>query len=175
MKCNPPIWRFSEYSHVWRAQLEAFVNAATRKALITILIVVAAALFIPELLLGEPGSALPTETTVAFQRTKDLIISITNSDGRLKGGENSFCVVFQNRGTLRPLDVLDASIEFTFLSGRIYGKPIKGKVTKVETGRYCGQVSLGNQYHRPASYYALVCYRIGAGKARKQRLFLSVR
>lgn len=151
------------------------MNATTRKDLITILIVVAAALFIPELLLGGPGSALPTEKTVASKRTKDLIISITNPDGRLKGGENSFCVVFQSRGTLQPVDVLDASIEFTFLGGRIYGKPIKGSVTEVETGRYCGQVNLGNQYHGPASYYALVCYRIGAGKKKKERLFLSVK
>ena len=150
------------------------MNATGRTGLITISIIVAA-LFIPESLLGTPGSALPTEMTVASKRTKDLIISITNSDGRLKGGENSFCVVFQSRGTLQPVDVLDASVEFTFLGGRIYGKPIKGKVTEVQTGRFCGQVNLGNLYHGPASYYALVRYRIEAGKKRKLRFFLSVK
>lgn len=151
------------------------MNAPTRKVLITILIVVAAALFIPELSIGAPGSALPTETTVASKRTKDLIISITNPNGGLKGGENSFCLIFQNRETQQPVDVLDASVEFVSLGGRIYGKPTEGKVTEVEKGRYCGQVNLGNQYHGPASYYALVCYRIGAGKKRKHRLFLSVK
>jgi hypothetical protein len=113
--------------------------------------------------------------TVTSKRTKDLIISITSSDGRLKGGENTFCVVFEKRGTVQPVDVLNVSVEFSLLGGRIYGTPIKGKVTEVQTGRYCGEVNLRNQYDSPASYYALVYYTIGAGKKRKQRLFLNVR
>jgi len=151
------------------------VNATTRTGLITILSILAATLFIPELLLAGPDLPYPTEMTVASKRTKDLLISITSLDGRLKGGENSFCLVFQRRGTLQPVDVLNVSVEFTLLGGRIYGRPIQGNVTEVQTGRYCGQVDLGNQDYGPASYYALVRYTIGAGKRRKQRLFLSVR
>ena len=75
------------------------MNATTRKSLITILNLLAAVLFIPELLLAGPDSPSPTEMTVASKRTKDLFISITSSDGKLKGGESSFCVVFQRRGT----------------------------------------------------------------------------
>ena len=67
----------------------------------------------------------------------------------------------KGEGQLQPVDVLNVSVEFTLLGGRIYGKPIKGKVTEVQTGRYCGQVSLGNQSYGPASYYALVRYTIG--------------
>jgi hypothetical protein len=151
------------------------VNATTRKSLITILNLLAAALFIPELLLARPHSPPPTEMTVTSRRTKDLFISITSSGGKLKGGENSFCVVFERRGTVQPVDVLNVSVEFILLGGRIYGKPIQGNVNEVQTGRYCGQVNLRNQYYGPASYYALVRYTIGAGKKRKQRLFLSVR
>jgi hypothetical protein len=151
------------------------VKATTRKSLITILNLLAAALSIPELLLAELDSPSPTEMTVASKRTKDLLISITSSDGKLKGEEVSFCVVFERRGTVQPVDVLNVSVEFRLLGGRIYGKPIQGNVTEVQTGRYCGQVNLRNQYFGPASYYALVRYTIGVGKERKQRLFLSVR
>jgi hypothetical protein len=151
------------------------VKAITRKGLLATLNMLAAVLFFQELLFAGPDSAPPTEITVASKRTKDLVISITSSDGRLTGGENSFCVVFEKRGTLQPADALNVSVEFSLLGGRIYGMPIKGKVTEIQTGRYCGEVNLHNQYYGPASYYALVYYKIGAGKKRKQRLFLNVR
>ena len=151
------------------------MNAISRKSLIAILNMLAVGLFFPALLFAAPDSDPSTEMTVTSKRTKDLIISITSSDGRLKGGENTFCVVFEKRGTVQPVDVLNVSVEFSLLGGRIYGTPIKGKVTEVQTGRYCGEVNLRNQYDSPASYYALVYYTIGAGKKRKQRLFLNVR
>jgi hypothetical protein len=151
------------------------VKAITRKGLIAILNMLAAVLFFQELLFAGPDSAPPTEMTVASKRTKDLVISITSSDGRLTGGQNTFCVVFEKRGRLQPVDALNVSVEFSLLGGRIYGKPIKGHLTEVQTGRYCGEVNLRNQYDGPASYYALVHYTLGAGKKRKQRLFLNVR
>jgi hypothetical protein len=160
---------------VCRERLGAFVNAISRKSLIAILNMLAVGLFFPALLFAGPDSDPSTEMTVTSKRTKDLIISITSSDGRLKGGENTFCVVFEKRGTVQLVDALNVSVEFSLLGGRIYGTPIKGKVTEVQTGRYCGEVNLRNQYDSPASYYALVYYTIGAGKKRKQRLFLNVR
>jgi len=113
--------------------------------------------------------------TVASKRTKDLVITITSADGRLKDGENSFCVVFQKRGTEDLVDVRNVSVDFTLLVGRIQEKPIKGRLTEHLTGRYCGQVNLGKQFDVPASYYAFVRYTDGAGKRKRQRLFLSVR
>jgi hypothetical protein len=174
LKSDPTIRR-SRNIHVCRERLGAFVNAISRKSLIAILNMLAVGLFFPALLFAAPDSDPSTEMTVTSKRTKDLIISITSSDGRLKGGENTFCVVFEKRGTVQPVDVLNVSVEFSLLGGRIYGTPIKGKVTEVQTGRYCGEVNLRNQYDSPASYYALVYYTIGAGKKRKQRLFLNVR
>lgn len=174
MKSDPTIRR-SRNIHVCRERLGAFVNAISRKSLIAILNMLAVGLFFPALLFAGPDSAPSTEMTVTSKRTKDLIISITSSDGRLKGGENTFCVVFEKRGTVQLVDALNVSVEFSLLGGRIYGTPIKGKVTEVQTGRYCGEVNLRNQYDSPASYYALVYYTIGAGKKRKQRLFLNVR
>jgi hypothetical protein len=174
LKSNPTIRRYRNI-HVCGEKLGAFVNAIRRKGLIAILNMLAAPLFFPGLLFAGPDSAPQTEMTVTSNRTKDLIISITSSDGRMKGGENTFCVVFEKRGTVQPVDVLNVSVEFSLLGGRIYGTPIKGKVTEVQTGRYCGEVNLRNQYYSPASYYALVYYTIRAGKKSKQRLFLNVR
>jgi len=115
------------------------------------------------------------EMTIASKRTRDLIITITSADGRLKDGENSFCVVFQKRGTEELVDVRNVSVEFTLLVGRIQEQPIKGRLTEHQTGRYCGQVNLGRRYYAPATHYAFVRYTDGAGKKRKQRLFVSER
>jgi hypothetical protein len=104
-----------------------------------------------------------------------LLITITSADGRLRGGENSFCAVFQKRGTNEPVDVQNVSVDFTLLVGRIQEKLIRGQFTEDQMGRYCGQVNLGKQYYVPASYYAFVRYTDEAGKKRKARLFLSVK
>lgn len=158
------------------SRLEVFVRAGTRRVLlITTLNILAVALLMPESLLAGQDSALLTEMTVASTRTKDLHIAIISRNGTLKRGENRICVVFQRKGTAQPVDVLNVSVDFTLLMGRIPGKPINGHLTEVQTGRYCGQISLGNENHGPASYYAFVCYTIGAEKKRKQRLFVSVR
>ena len=117
----------------------------------------------------------PSEMTVTSKQAKDLVIRITSVDGRLKGGENRFCVVFQKRGTQEPFDVRNVSIDFALLVGRIQESPIRAQLVEDQMGRYCGQVNLGKQYYIPASYYAFVHYTDGIGKKRKQRLFLSVR
>lgn len=148
-------------------------NAGT--ALITILIMLAGTLVTPDLLLAGPTAVPPTESTVVSKRTKDLVITITSPDGRLKGGENSFCVVFQKKGTEEPVNVQNVSVDFTLLVGRIQENPIRSPLTEGQVGRYCGQVNLGKQYYIPASYYAFVRYTDGAGKKRKRRFFLGVR
>lgn len=150
-------------------------NAFARTGLITILIMLAGALVIPELLLAEPATVPPTEMTVATKRTKDLFIAIISRDGRLKGGENSLCVVFQKRGTEEPVDVQNVSVDFTLLAGRIQEEPLRAQITEDHVGRYCGTVNLGKQYYVPASYYAFVLYTDAAGKKRKERLFLSIK
>jgi hypothetical protein len=120
-------------------------------------------------------TAPPSEMTVTSKQTKDLVIRITSADGRLKGGENSFCVMFQKRGAQEPFDVQNVGIDFVLLVGRIQESPIRAQLTKDQMGRYCGQVDLGKQYFVPASYYAFVHYTDGTGKKRKQRLFLSLK
>jgi hypothetical protein len=116
-----------------------------------------------------------TETTLASKRTKDLVIAITSSEGRLKGGENNFCVLFQKTATDEPVDVRNVRVDFTLLVGRIQEEPIKTQLTEDRVGRYCGHVNLGKQYYTPASYYAFVFYTDAAGRKKKERLLLSVR
>lgn len=120
-------------------------------------------------------AAQATETTVASMRTKDLVLMITSADGGLKGGENSFCLLFQKAGTDEPVDVRNVRVEFTLLVGRIQEEPIKTHLIEDRAGRYCGHVNLGKQYYVPASYYAFVSYTDAAGRKRKERLSLSVR
>ena len=150
------------------------MNTLVKKGLITILVMLAGTLVHGQLLLARPTTAPPTEVKVASRRTKDLVITITSADGRLKGGENSFCVAFQKRGTEAPVYVQNVGVDFTLLVGRIQEKSISSQLTEDQMGHYCGQVNLGKQYYVPASYYAFVRYTDGAGKRRKQRLFLSV-
>lgn len=117
-----------------------------------------------------------TETTLASKRTKDLVIAITSSQGGLKGGENSFCVLFQKTGTDEPVEMRNVRVDFTLLVGRIQEGPIKTQLSSGDSvGRYCGHVNLGKQYYVPASYSVFVYYTDAAGRKRKERLFLSVR
>ena len=103
-----------------------------------------------------------------------MVITITGSDGRLKDGENNFCVVFQKRETGEAVDLQKVSVEFALLVGRIEEEPIRVQLTGDRVGQYCGHVDLGKQYYVPASYYAFVVYTDATGKKRKERLFLSV-
>lgn len=151
------------------------MNTHARAGSITILAMLAGTSVLTQLILARPPIVPPSEMTVASKRTKDLVITITSADGRLKAGENHFCVVFQKRGTEELVDVHNVSVDFTLLVGRIQERPINGQLTEDEMGRHCGQVNLGKQFYVPASYYAFVRYTDGAGKKRKQRLFLSVR
>lgn len=152
------------------------MKGTARRGLVTILIVSAGVFAISELLLAGLDGALPNEMTVASKQTNDLLIAIRNSGGRLKGGENSFCVMFQKRSTQEPADVQNVSVDFALLVGKIQEEPIRSsQLSRDRTGRYCGQVNLGKQYYNPANYYAFVLYTDMAGKKRKQRLFLSIR
>lgn len=105
-----------------------------------------------------------SETTLASKRTKDLVIALTSSQGGLKRGENSFCVLFQKAGTDEPVDVRNVRVDFTLLVGRIQEEPITTELTGDRAGRYCGHVNLGKQYYVPASYYVLVFYTDAAGR-----------
>jgi hypothetical protein len=116
-----------------------------------------------------------TERTIASKRTRNVVITITNADGRLRGGDNEFCVLVQKRETRESLDVQNVSVDFTLLVGRIQEVPIKAQLAQDQPGRYCGHVNLGKQYYVPASYYAFVLYTDAGGKKRKVRLFLSVK
>ena len=151
------------------------MSGTARRGLVTLLIVSAGVLAISELLLAGLDGALPNEITVASTRTRDLVIAITSENGRLKGGENHFCVAFKKKGTNDLVDVHNVSVDFTLLVGRIEEEPIRSNLDRDQHGRYCGQVNLGEQYYIPASYYAFVRYTDAVGKRRKQRLFLSVK
>ena len=120
-------------------------------------------------------SARPTETTITSKRARDLVITITNADGRLREGDNDFCVLLQKRETREPVDVQNVSVDFTLLVGRIQEEPIKAPLTRDQVGQHCGHVNLGKQYYIPASYYAFVRYTDVNGKKRKERFFLSVK
>ena len=117
----------------------------------------------------------PNERAIASKRTRDSVITITNTDGRLQGGDNDFCVLFERRDTRKSVDVQNVSVDFTLLVGRMQEKPIRTPLAQDQSGRYCGHVNLRKQYYVPASYYAFVLYKDAGGKKRKARLFVSVK
>lgn len=116
----------------------------------------------------------PSKTTITSKRARDVVITITTAEGRLREGQNAFCVLLQNKETREPLDVQNVSVDFTLLVGRIQEEPIRAHLAQDQPGRYCGHVNLGKQYYVPASYYAFVLYTGAGGKTRKERLFLTV-
>lgn len=152
-----------------------FVTANIRIGLIAMFLLTLGTFVFAELLLAGQATVPETEATVASKRTKDLTITITSASGRLKGGENSFCVMFQKRETEEPVDVESVNVDFALLVGRIQEKPINAQLTQDRTGRFCGDVNLGKQYYVPASYYAFVRYTDATGKKRKERFFLSIK
>jgi hypothetical protein len=156
-------------------KLRFSVTVYVRKGLITMLLMTVGTFVTAELLFARQAAVPATETAVASKRKKDLTITITSADGRLKGGENSFCVMFEKKETEEPVDVQNVSLDFTLLVGKIQEEPVKAQLTEDRVGRYCGNVNLGKQYYVPASYYGFVLYTDAAGKKRKERLFLSVR
>jgi hypothetical protein len=116
-----------------------------------------------------------TETIIASKQERDVVITITNVDGRLRGGDNDFCVLFEKRERREPRDVQNVSVDFTLLVGKIQEEPIRARLAQDQPGRYCGHVNLGKQYYVPANYFAFVLYTDASHKKRKERLFLSVK
>ena len=121
------------------------------------------------------GALRPSETTITSGRARDAVITITNADGRLRGGDNDFCVVFEKKETREPINVQNVSVDFILLVGKIEEQPIRVRLPEVQRGRFCGHANLGKQYYVPASYYAFVLYTDTGQKKRKERLFLSVK
>lgn len=152
------------------------MNACARASVIKILIPLAGWFMFTELPLAVCAAVRRDNNTMASTRTKDMVITIANADGRLRDGkENSFCVVFEQRATGEPMIVGNVRVDFRLLVGRIQEEPIRAYLAQDHAGRYCGQVNLGKQYYNPASYYAFVFYTDVGGKKRKTRLFLSVK
>lgn len=116
-----------------------------------------------------------TETRIASKQAREVLISITNADGRLHASDDDFCVLFQNRETQKPTDVEDVSVAFAQQVGKIQEAPINVRLTKDRPGRYCGHVNLGKQYYVPASYYAFVSFTDESQRRKKERLFLTVK
>jgi hypothetical protein len=119
--------------------------------------------------------AYAPEAVITSKRARDILISITNADGKLRGGYNDFCILFEDKATREPVNVRDVSVAFSLLVGRIEEEPIKASLAPRRAGRYCGHVNLGNEYYVPASYYVFVRYTDAGQQKRKQRLFLSVK
>jgi hypothetical protein len=151
------------------------MSVYTRTEVVKGLIVLAAWLVFTVSPRAEQAAVRRVEMTIASKRTKDLVVTITNADGRLRGGENSFCVVFNQRAEGKLAVVRNVRANFILLVGRIREEPIKGRLTQDRANRYCGQVNLGKQYYEPASYYAFVFYTDASGKKRKTRLFVTVK
>ena len=113
--------------------------------------------------------------TLASKRTNDVVTVLMNEQGRLAGGENSFCLEFRKPENGGPVDLRSVSVEFSQLVGRIQERPIVAQITETSVGTYLGQVNLGRQYYNPAAYYAVVRYLDLAGKKRKMRFYVSVK
>lgn len=151
------------------------MSASASRAVIKGLILLVAGLGFVGLPLVGWAAVRPPETTIAHKQTKDVIITITNAEGRLREKDNSFCVEFEQRATGKPIVVRNVSVAFTLIVGRILERPIRAQITQDQIFRYCGQVNLGKQYYNPASYYAFVSYTDACGKNRRVRLFMSVK
>lgn len=123
---------------------------------------------------ASPQILSPTNATVAVKKTKYLLITLTTADGRLRGGENGFCIVFESRQTRAPAQVQSVSVNFTLLVGKIEERPIEAEIKGSLPGQFCGRVDLGKQYYVPAGYYVFLKYLDATGKRRKQRLFARV-
>ena len=120
------------------AELTSFVTVNAKKGLIAMLLMTVGTFVLAELLLARQSKVPATEATVASKRTKDLTIAITSAEGGLKGGENSFCVMFQKRGTEEPVEVQNVRVDFTLLVGRVQEEPIRAHLTRDRVGSYCG-------------------------------------
>jgi hypothetical protein len=66
-------------------------------------------------------------------------------------------------------------VDFRLLVGRIEEQPMTAHLSQNGEDRYCGDINLGPQYYRPASYYVFVRYIEATGKKNRTRLSLSVR
>ena len=114
----------------------------------------------------------PTEISITSKRAREVVITITNADGKLREGDNAFCVLLQNKETRKPLDVQNVSVDFTLLVGRIPEEPIRAHLAQDQPSRYCGHVNLGKQHYVPASYCAFVLYTDAGGKKKEGTPFL---
>jgi len=132
------------------------------------------------LTLGEPlYAAFPVSTStgaiIASKRTRNVEIVLTSDSGKLTGGDNSFCVLFQSVETRDSADVRNVSVDFRQLVGKLQEEPIRATLTQDGVGHYCGEINLGRQYYTPSSYYAFVRYTDATGKQRRARLYVSVK
>jgi hypothetical protein len=138
------------------------------KSFIPMLVILFAMPALPER--PEQGSSVPK--TVASKRTRDLTITIINTEGTFIGGENRFCVEFHDPATQSPVSVSKVSADFRQLVGRIVEPPIRADVRETKPGEFCGRVDLGTQYYDPSSYHLFVHY-VEGGRKHSQWLFVT--
>ena len=98
--------------------------------------------------------------TIASKRTGNMVVVLANDTGKLKPGENRFCVLFQNSSQARTADIREVSVDFRLLVGRIQEEPITAHLGQNGADRYCGRINLGPQYYRPASGCSLAFSRL---------------
>jgi hypothetical protein len=139
-----------------------------RKSLILTLIILFAMHSHPEAPVESPS----LQKTVATKRTRNLTITITNAKGVFNGGENRFCIQFQERPRREPILISNVSVAFRELVGRIEEQPIGAVLGETHNGEYCGHVDLGRQYYDPSSYYLFVRYSHNGNKI-SQLLFVT--
>lgn len=67
-------------------------------------------------------------------------VVLTNDSGKLKPGEDSFCVLFLGLGYAPPVEVNNVSIDFRLLVGRIMERRIAAQLAANGIERYCGRI-----------------------------------
>lgn len=115
------------------------------------------------------------EKPVESKRTNGMVVVLASDSGKLTGGENAICVLFQDIATGGPADVQDVKLKFTLRVGRNPGEPIAAQLNRDGPGRYCGHVNLGLQYYDPATYYVEMRYADTTGKKRKLSFWATVK
>jgi hypothetical protein len=109
---------------------------------------------------------------IVSKRAKNIEITLTSPNGKLKAGQNDMCVIFRDTETGSSPVVQVTAVEFRQAVGKVQEAPIDATITRVEAGLFCGNVNLGTQYYFPSNYYVLVHHVDAVGRRKKTRFFV---
>lgn len=112
---------------------------------------------------------------ITRKKTKWAVVILSNDSGRLNAGKNKLCLFFRERHDGSPIEIVDLTLDFRLLVGKLEEQPVRANLTMEQAGQYCGTIDLGQLYYEPSSYYATVHYAEAGGTKRKIAFYVSAR